>query len=97
MNNKEKIENIVSEYFKVDVDELYSTHRQDYPYNGARRILMYLLYANGMKSYVIAEFFNLTSRRVYIMLGEVQVAIKSDSKVKDDVKQIEEMLNKKVK
>lgn len=57
MEKKKNIEKAVCEYFKVKPKDLYSLSKRKYPQGIARDILMYLLFANGYKSYTIAEMF----------------------------------------
>lgn len=92
MKTKKDIENAVAKYYKVPVVELY-TERTAYPHIGAHKVLIWLLYANGEKSYAIAKYFALTSRSIYLKLAEVSVALKSDTKMKQEIDEITKMLN----
>lgn len=74
---------------------MYSGKNHSYPYGGARSAAMWLLYSNKvMKSYEIAELFNITSQRVYSICAQVAVDLKSDTKIKEDIEEINELLNK---
>lgn len=95
MNTKKKIEKAVCEFYKVEVKDLYSLHDRKYPYDGARNVLMYLLYKNKMKSYELAVEFDMSDRMVFKRLAEVSVALKSDTKLKEDIETIEKCLTNK--
>ena len=95
MNQKNNIENAVSTYFKVDKASLYTKRKSTYPLDGARYILMYLLYVSGIKSYILTEMFNMSKQMVYRHIAEVQVALRSDTKIREDVEKINELLNNK--
>jgi chromosomal replication initiation ATPase DnaA len=95
MNTRKKIEKAVCEYYKVEVKDLYSLHNRKYPYDGARNVLMYLLYKNKMKSYELAVEFDMSDRMVFKRLAEVSVALKSDTKLKEDIETIEKCLTYK--
>lgn len=93
MKTKKQIEKAVCDYFKVDIDDVYSSVRKSkYPYNIAKSVLIYMLFANGYKSYFIAELFGFNSTMIYRYCGEVQTALKSDTKIKEDVDKINEIL-----
>lgn len=94
MYKKKNIENAVCEYFKVNISDVYKARKSKYPYNGAKIILMYLLFANGYKSYDIAEWFGFTTTMVYRHCGEAQTALKSDSRIKQDIEEIINLLKK---
>lgn len=96
MTQKSKIEKAVCEYYKVTVKELYSLHNRKYPFDGARNVLMYLLYKNKMKSYELAVEFGMSDRMVFKRLAEVSVALKSDTKLKEDIEIIEKCLTNKI-
>lgn len=91
---KENIEKAVCEYFKVSPKDLYHPQKHKYPLGGARDILMYLLYAAGYKVYIIQEWFNVSRAIIYRHLGEVSVALKHDTKIKEDIDNINKLLNK---
>lgn len=93
MIHKEKIEKAVSEYFKVPVKEIYANEKKSYPYNGAKKILMYMLYENGMKVYNISKLFGLSDRTTYHEIAEVSVALRDCTKIKEDIKYINNNLN----
>ena len=93
MTTKKDIENAVSTYFKVATKDLYEGKHHVYPYDGARRVLAYMLYDNGVKIYDIEEAFSISNRQAFRMVAEVQVALKSDTKIKEDVESINKMLN----
>lgn len=95
MKHKINIENAVSTYFKVNKEDLYIKRKITYPLDGARYILMYLLYANGIKSYILTEMFGMSKQMVYRHIAEVQVALRSDTKIREDVERINEMLGGK--
>lgn len=95
MNTRKKIEKAVCEYYKVEVKDLYSLHNRKYPFDGARNVLMYLLYKNKMKSYELAVEFDMSDRMVFKRLAEVSVALKSDTKLKEDIETIEKCLTNK--
>lgn len=92
--NKENIEKAVCEYFKVEAKDLYHSQKHKYPFGGARNILMYLLYAAGYKVYVLQDWFNVSNTIVYRYVAEVSVALKSDTKIKEDIDNINKLLNK---
>lgn len=93
MKKKETIENVVCEYFKVKPKDLYSLSKRKYPQGIARDILMYLLFANGYKSYDIAKMFGFDPTMVYRHCGWVQSALKTEPKVKEDLEKITGILN----
>ena len=95
MNTRKKIENAVCKYYKVEVKDLYALHNRKYPFDGARNVLMYLLYKNKMKSYELAVEFGMSDRMVFKRLAEVSVALKSDTKIKEDIETIEKCLTNK--
>lgn len=95
MNTRKKIEKAVCEFYKVEVKDLYSLHNRKYPYDGARNVLMYLLYKNKMKSYELAVEFDMSDRMVFKRLAEVSVALKSNTKLKEDIETIEKCLTNK--
>lgn len=97
MMEVKRIEQAVCDYYKVDIDDLYSRTRRCYPYGIARDILMYLLFSHNMKSYKIAEKFGFATTMVYRHCATIQVALKSDTKIKQDIEKINEMLNEKSK
>lgn len=97
MRTKKEIETAVCDYFKVKKEEVYKAYKATYPVNGAKPILMYLLYKEGYKAYDIAAWFGFATTLIYRYCGEVQVALKSDTKIKEDVKAIQEKLNERVK
>ena len=90
---KENIEKAVCEHFKVSPKDLYHPQKHKYPLGGARDILMYLLYAAGYKVYIIQEWFNVSRAIIYRHLGEVSIALKSDTKIKEDITAINKLLN----
>jgi hypothetical protein len=91
---KENIEKAVCKYFKVEAKDLYQPQKHKYPLGGARDILMYLLYASGYKVYIIQDWFNVSRAIIYRHLGEVNIALKSDTKIKEDIDRINKLLNK---
>lgn len=91
---KKEIENAVCKYFKVEAKDLYHPQKHKYPLGGARDILMYLLYASGYKVYIIQDWFNVSRAIIYRHLGEVNIALKSDTKIKEDITEINKLLNK---
>lgn len=92
MKTKKEIEQAVCDYFKVDVKEIYANRSSKYPMGIAKEILMYLLFANGHKSYHIAEWFGFATTMVYRHCGEIQVALKSDTKIREDIEKINQIL-----
>ena len=92
-HTKENIEKAVCEYFKVEAKDLYHPQKHKYPLGGARDILMYLLYASGYKVYIIQDWFNVSRAIIYRHLGEVNIALKSDTKIKEDITAINKLLN----
>lgn len=92
MEKKHNIELAVCKHFKVEITDVYIAHKSVYPLNGAKKILMYLLYINGYKSYDIAKWFGFNPTMVYRHCGEVSVALKSDTKIRQDVEEILELL-----
>ena len=90
---KENIEKAVCEYFKVEAKDLYHPQKHKYPLGGARDVLMYLLYAAGYKVYIIQEWFNVSDAATYRHIAEVSVALKSDTKIKEDITAINKLLN----
>lgn len=93
MEKEKIIENAVCEFYKVDPNEVYTSHKSRYPMDAAKRVLMYLLYAEGVKVYDIADAFEISERLVYRNVAEVQVALKSDTKIKEDITAINKLLN----
>jgi chromosomal replication initiation ATPase DnaA len=93
MKTKQEIEKAVCNYFKVDVKEIYTSRSSKYPFGIAKEILMYLLFANGHKSYHIAEWFGFAPTMVYRHCGAVQAGLKSDTKIKEDIEKINQQLN----
>lgn len=93
MKQKSEIEKAVSAHFKVDAADLYKKGKYTYPYDGARSALMWLLYSNGVKSYVLSELFGITDRQVQIICAKACVALKSDTKFKEDIERINQQLN----
>lgn len=91
---KENIEKAVCEHFKVSPKDLYQPQKHKYPLGGARDILMYLLYASGYKVYIIQDWFNVSMAIIYRHLEDVRVALKSDTKIKEDIEKINKLLNK---
>ena len=55
---------------------------------------MYLLYASGYKVYIIQDWFNVSMAIIYRHLAEVSVALKHDTKIKEDIEKINKLLNK---
>lgn len=92
MESRKEIENAVCEYFKVNLDDLYSLRKRKYPQGIARDVLMYMLFANGYKSYDIARWFGFEQTMVYRHCGWVHVALKKEPKVKEDMEKIQEIL-----
>lgn len=93
MKTRKEIEKAVCSYFKVDRKEIYISRSSKYPMGIAREILMYLLFANGYKSYQIAEWFNFAPTMVYRHCGAIQIELKSDTKIKEDINKINQQLN----
>ena len=93
MRTKTEIEKQVCDYFKVDLEDLYKKGKYTYPYDGARSALMWLLYSNGTKSYVLSEMFGITDRQVQIVCARACVALKSDTKFKEYIERINQQLN----
>lgn len=87
------IELAVCKFYKVEPKELYETKKSVYPLGFAKKALMYLYYANGMKVYDIAKAFGISTRRVFKNVAEVQVGLKSDTKIKEDIETINQSLN----
>ena len=92
-HNESEIEKAVSAHFKVDAADLYKKGKYTYPYDGARSAMMWLLYSNGVKSYVLSELFGITDRQVQIICARACVALKSDTKFKEDIEKINQQLN----
>ena len=90
---KENIEKAVCKHFKVSPKDLYQPQKHKYPLGGARDVLMYLLYAAGYKVYIIQEWFNVSDAATYRHIAEVSVALKSDTKIKEDIIAINKLLN----
>lgn len=95
MRNKKHIESVVSEYFKIPVEEIYEDKKKSYPYNGAKLVMMYMLYKYGMKVYSIAGLFDISGRMAYHSIAQVSVALRSDTKLKEDIENIENLLTNK--
>ena len=91
---KENIEKAVCKHFKVSPKDLYHPQKHKYPLGGARDVLMYLLYASGYKVYIIQDWFNVSMAIIYRHLAEVSVALKHDTKIKEDIEKINKLLNK---
>lgn len=88
-----KIEKAVCDFYKVSTDEVYTTKNSVYPYGIARRMLMYLLYVNGMKVYHIAKLFGVSVRITNKYIAEIHVENKKDTKIREDIEKINIMLN----
>ena len=93
MEQYSNIESAVCKFYKVEPNELYETKKSVYPLGFAKKALMYLYYANGMKVYDIAKAFGISTRRVFKNVAEVQVGLKSDTKIKEDIDSINQLLN----
>ena len=89
----ERIEKAVSDFYKVPVNEIYNGHTYVYPFGVAKNTLMYLLYSNGVKPYDISNSFCVSTRLVYRKVSEVQEALRSDTKIRQDIDAINKMLN----
>ena len=92
MTNEQKIENGVCYFYKVEAEDIYSCSKSNYPYGIAKKILQYLLYESGVKPYEIAKLFNISSRLVFRNCAEINVALKSDTKIKEDVEAIKNII-----
>jgi chromosomal replication initiation ATPase DnaA len=90
---KENIEKAVCEYFKVEAKDLYSLTKREYPWGIARDILIYLLFAAGYKTYMIDDWFGFARTMVYRRCAKISVALKSDTKIKEDITAINKLLN----
>ena len=88
-----KIENAVCGFYKVSADEVYTTKNSVYPYGIARRMLMYLLYVNGMKVYHIAKLFGVSVRITNKYVAEIHVEWKKDTKIREDIESINKIIN----
>lgn len=88
-----KIEQTVCGFYKVDAEEAYTTHNSRYPYGICKGVLMYMYYAYGIKVCDIAKMFGISERLVFRKCAEINVALKSDTKIKEDVDKINIMLN----
>lgn len=87
------IEATVCKFYKVEPRELYETKKSVYPLGFAKKALMYLYYANGLKVYDIAKMFGVSTRRVFTNVAEVQVGLNADTKIKEDIETIKQSLN----
>lgn len=97
---KENIEKAVCDYYKVTHDDLYSQGNKEYPINGAKSVFLYFLYKTKLRTFpqLKAMFCYRSQRTVEMRVATVASFVKHDKgKFADDVKQIEEMLNKKSK
>lgn len=92
MKNKKDIENAVCQHFKVKVEDLYEGKKHTYPEGIARTALIYLLYEQGNKSYIIAENFGVTQRLIQMTCAKVSVALKSDTKIREDIAKIKRII-----
>ena len=92
MTNEQKIENGVCYFYKVEAEDLYSCSKSKYPYGIARKNLQYLLYEGGVKVYDIAKLFGISERLVFRNCAEINVALKSDTKIKEDVEAIKNII-----
>ena len=91
---KENIEKAVCEYFKVETKDLYSLKKRAYPWGIARDILIYMLFAAGYKTYIIDEWFGFARTMVYRRCAKISIALKSDTKIREDINNINKLLNK---
>lgn len=89
----DKIESAVCKFYKVEPKGIYETRKSVYPFGCAKKALMYLYYANGMKVYDIADRFQISTRRVFKNVAEVQVGLKADTKIREDIEFIKLLLN----
>ena len=72
---------------------VYTTKNSVYPYGIARRMLMYLLYVNGMKVYHIAKLFGVSVRITNKYVAEIHVEWKKDTKIREDIESINKIIN----
>lgn len=97
MITKKNIEKAVVKHFMVSIVDLYST-KKEYPLNGARSVLMYMLYSYKVKKiYEITYLFGYNSQRtVEMRIAKVASAVKTGyNKFAEDVEKINRMLTKK--
>ena len=92
MEKIKQIEKAVCGFYKVEPQEIYTTKKSVYPYDVCKKVLMYLLFRNKVREYDIAPMFGVSVRTVSKNIGEVKRAMKSDTKIKEDV-EIINMLN----
>ena len=95
MRSKKTIECAVGKHFKLKPEEIYKAYKSNYPINGAKLVLIYMLYKEGVKSASIAKWFGFHPNMVYRYAAKVQAALKSDTKLREDVEKITEILNNK--
>ena len=93
MENLKKIEKAVCSFYKVEAEAAYKTSRSKYPLGTAKDVLMYMYYANGFKVYDIAKMFGVSERLVFRKCAEINVALKSDTKIKEDIESINKIIN----
>lgn len=86
------IEKAVCSFYKVEAEAAYKTSRSKYPIGTCKDILMYMYYANGMKVYDIAKMFGISERLVFRKCAEINLALKSDTKIKEDVEAIKNII-----
>lgn len=92
MTQEQKIENGVCYFYKVEAEDLYACSKSKYPYGIARKALQYLLYENGVKVYIVSKMFGISERLVFRNCAEISVALKSDTKIKDDIESIKNII-----
>lgn len=88
-----KIEKAVCGFYKVSENDVYTKKNSVYPYGIARRMLMYLLYVNGMKVYHIAKLFGVSVRITNKYVAEIHVEYKKDTKIREDIESINKIIN----
>lgn len=97
MTTINNIEKAVCDYYKVTHDDLYSQGNKEYPINGAKSVFLYFLYKTKLRTFpqLKAMFCYRSQRTVEMRVATVASFVKHDKgKFAEDVKKIEEMLNK---
>lgn len=89
------VEKAIADFYKVDIKEVYSKGKHTYPINGARIAFIWILYSNGIKSYVISEMLGITERQVFKLASWACISMKSETKLKEDIDSINEKLKNK--
>ena len=92
-DKRKKIEQAVCDFYKVEPQEIYATRKSVFPYDVCKKVLMYHLFKNKVREYDIAPMFGVSTRIVSKNICEIKEAMKSETKVREDIEIIYSMLN----